>query len=140
MSKITLDWFEYCLFLMIANAESTDYYLTEEEIVEILSKAKKLDSKFTREEVLKKFNIAFERYNYIGETAQQGKMNAAILNEVKNACIYLQEQPWFTTKFAQNILNDLIAVAKVDDLVIKKEKQLINEVALQWKLKKPFKS
>ncbi len=139
------DWLDCSLFLLLASAEVTDHYLTETEISSILERAEGLvatfnfDKKpFTRDEILEKFNMTFERYDAIGETAPQGKMNTFLKKEVFDLTAYMKVQSWFSNDFAQVLLNDLVILADADGETIKNEKQLINKIAAAWNLAQPF--
>ncbi len=145
MNKDNLDWLDCSLFLMLTSAEITDHYLTEEEINTIIEKAQELTRSFPlaeavydREAIIEKFNKAFEWYNYIGETAPQGKMNKLLMKEVFELTAHMKVQPWFSTNFGQTLLNDLVIIADSDGEIIKNEKQLINKVAEDWGLIQPF--
>jgi len=145
MDKEYLDWLDCSLFLMLASAEITDQYLTEEEINTIVEKAQGLKTTFTLSEntyideaVVEKFNKAFERYNHIGENAPQGKMNKLLMKEVFDVTAYMKVQKWFSKDFAQALLNDLVAIADADGETIKNEQQLINTIANEWELVQPF--
>ncbi len=145
MNKDNLDWLDCCLFLMLASAEITDHYLTEEEINAILEKAQGLtnlfplaESVYDREVIIDKFNKASQWYNYIGETAPQGKMNKVLMNEVFELTAHMKIQDWFNTNFATSLVDDLVAIAQSDGAVIRNEQQLINRVAAQWGLAQPF--
>ncbi len=145
MNKDNLDWLDCCLFLMLASAEITDHYLTEEEINAILEKAQGLtnlfplaESVYDREIIIDKFNKASQWYNYIGETAPQGKMNKVLMNEVFELTAHMKIQDWFNTNFAKTLVDDLVAIAQSDGEVIRNEQQLINRVAAEWGLVQPF--
>jgi len=145
MNKEHLDWLDCSLFLMLASAEITDHYLTEEEINTIIEKAQGLTTSFPlaeavydREAIIEKFNKAFEWYNYIGETAPQGQMNKLLMKEVFELTAHMKAQAWFSTNFGQTLLNDLVTIADSDGEIIKNEKQLINKVAEDWGLIQPF--
>lgn len=144
MEKKKLDWLDCSLFVMIAIAESTDKYLTEEEIHSIMSKARGLIAEFHKEDsydegaLMEKFNIAFERYNDIGETAPKGKMNDYLMKEVFELTAHMKRQRWFSNKFAQALVNDLEYIADADGEIIRNEQQLINRVAEDWGLIPPF--
>jgi hypothetical protein len=145
MNKENLDWLDCSLFLMLASAEITDHYLTEEEINTIIEKAQALTTTYPldgtvydREAIIEKFNKAFEWYNYIGETAPQGKMNKLLMKEVFDLTAHMKAQPWFSSPFAQTLLNDLVTIADADGETIKNEQQLINKVADAWNLTQPF--
>ena len=145
MEKVNLDWLASSIFLMIASAEITDHYLTEEEIITIIVKGEGLASKFDFEgvsfnskQVAEKFNSAFEWYNTVGDNAPKGKLNAHILQEVYTIANSLKEKSWFSDEFAQTLLNDLISIAKADDELINNEKKFINSIASQWNLSTPF--
>lgn len=145
MNKDNLDWLDCCLFLMLASAEITDHYLTEEEINAILEKAQGLtnlfplaESVYDREIIIDKFNKASQWYNYIGETAPQGKMNKVLMNEVFELTTHMKIQDWFNTNFAKTLVDDLVAIAQSDGEVIRNEQQLINRVAAEWGLVQPF--
>ncbi len=145
MNKDNLDWLDCSLFLMLASAEITDHYLTEEEINTIIEKAQGLSNLFPtieavydRETIIEKFNKAFEWYNFIGETAPQGKMNAVLMKEVFKLTAFMKQQAWFSVEFSQGLLNDLVTIADADGEIIKNEKQLINKVAQDWNLEPPF--
>ena len=145
MDKDNLDWLDCSLFLMLASAEITDHYLTEEEINTIIEKAQGLTNLFPnmeaiydRETVIEKFNKSFEWYNYIGETAPQGKMNKLLMKEVFELTAHMKTQDWFSTSFAQGLLNDLVIIADADGEIIKNEQKLINKVAEDWNLIQPF--
>ncbi len=144
MNKDNLDWLDCCLFLMLASAEITDHYLTEEEINAILEKAQGLtnlfplaESVYDREIIIDKFNKASQWYNYIGETAPQGKMNKVLMNEVFELTAHMKIQDWFNTNFAKTLVDDLVAIAQSDGEVIRNEQQLINRVAAEWGLVQP---
>jgi len=145
MNKDNLDWLDCSLFLMLASAEITDHYLTEEEINTIIEKAGGLAAQFSaieavydRKAIIEKFNKAFEWYNYIGETAPQGKMNQLLMKEVFELTAHMKGQSWFSKGFAQALLNDLVTIADADGEIIKNEQQLINKVAEDWELIQPF--
>lgn len=140
------DWLDCSLFLMIANSESTDHYLTEEEITAILERAAVLtktfsadrDVFFTQEDVNQKFNKVFDYYNTIGEEAPDGKMDAYIMNEVYKTAKYLKGQASYTEKFAKHLLADLVIIANADDEFIKKEKNIIKAIAKILEIKNPL--
>ena len=143
MNLEEFDWLDCSLFLMLASAEITDHYLTEEEINTILEKARGLTKMFpstnyTRKAILEKFNKTFEWYNYIGETAPQGKMNKLLMKEVFKLTAHMKAQSWFSVNFAQTLLDNLVTIAKADGEIIKNEQQLINKVAEEWQLVQPF--
>jgi len=145
MNKENLDWLDCSLFLMLTCAEITDHYLTEEEINTIIEKAQGLTASFpstsnnyNRDTIIEKFNKTFEWYNYIGDTAPQGKMNTLLMKEVFELTTYMKVQPWFDKSFAQALLNDLVAIADADGETIKNEQQLINTIAKDWGLTLPF--
>ncbi len=145
MNKDNLDWLDCSLFLMLASAEITDHYLTEEEINAILEKAQGLtnlfplaESVYDRELIIDKFNKASQWYNYIGETAPQGKMNKVLMHEVFELTAHMKAQDWFSENFAKTLLDDLVVIAQSDGEVIRNEQQLINRVADNWNLVQPF--
>ena len=143
MNLKEFDWLDCSLFLMLASAEITDHYLTEEEINTILEKAQGLTEMFpttnySRETILEKFNKTFEWYNYIGETAPQGEMNKLLMKEVFELTAHMKAQSWFSVNFAQTLLDDLVTIANADGEIIKNERQLINKVAEEWQLVQPF--
>lgn len=143
MNLEEFDWLDCSLFLMLASAEITDHYLTEEEINTILEKARGLTEMFpttnyTRKTILEKFNKTFEWYNYIGETAPLGKMNKLLMKEVFVLTAHMKAQSWFSVNFAQTLLDNLVTIAKADGEIIKNEQQLINKVAEEWLLVQPF--
>jgi len=146
MNKQNLDWLDCSLFLMLASAEITDHYLTEEEINTIIEKAQGLTTSFSltedsynRDAIIEKFNKTFEWYNYIGDTAPQGRMNELLMKEVFELTAHMKVQSWFSTRFAQSLLNDLVVIADADGETIKNEQKLINTIAEYWKLELPFK-
>jgi len=137
MDEKKFDWLDCSLFLMIANSESTDHYLTEEEITEILERAAVLaktfaaesDIFFTKEDVTQKFNMVFDYYNTFGEEAPDGKLDAHIMNQMNKIAKYLKQQVSFNEKFAKHLLADLVIIANVDDEFMKEEKNAINAIA-----------
>ena len=140
-----LDGLDCSLFLLLASAEVTDHYLTETEINSILEKAERLaidfelsEQEITHEYVREKFNTAFERYDYIGESAPKGKMNKHIMATVFEVAHHMKTQAWFTADFAKSLLNDLVELAAADGETIKNEQQLINHIAVDWNLSQPF--
>lgn len=146
MEEKKFDWLDCSLFLMIANSESTDHYLTEEEITAILERAAVLAKTFaadsgvffTHENVSQKFNIVFDYYNTIGEEAPEGKMDAYIMNEVFKITNYLKQQVSYNKKFAKHLLADLVIIANADDEFIKKEKNTIKAIARILEIKNPL--
>ncbi len=143
MKKESLDWLEASLFLMLANAEITDYHLSEDEIDTIKTKIGQLvvkvpETSFSVEELAQKFDKTCEWYNTLGELAPQGEMDSVILEEIKKCANFLKKQTWFTLDFAQYLIDDLIDVAEADGEVIKDEQHIINKIAVQWNLNKPF--
>lgn len=138
-----LDWLDCSLFLMLASAEITDNYLTEEEINSILEKAQGLTLMFpsyhySRDIIIEKFNKAFEWYNWIGDSAPKNKMNDHLMKKIFELTSYMKIQLWFNNEFSQNLLNDLVAIAHADGEIIKNEQRLINRIAEDWNLTKPF--
>ena len=146
MEEKKFDWLDCSLFLMIANSESTDHYLTEEEIIAILERAAVLtkifaaDSGafFTQEDVSQKFNMVFDYYNTIGEEAPEGKMDVYIMSEVYKIANYLKQQISYNEKFAKHLLADLVIIANADDEFIKKEKITIKAIAKILEIKNPL--
>ena len=146
MDKKKFDWLDCSLFLMIANSESTDHYLTEEEITSILERAAMLANTFatesgvffTQEDVSQKFNMVFDYYNTIGEEAPDGKMDAYIMNEVYRITNYLKQQVTYNEKFAKQLIADLVIIANADDEFVKKEKKIIKAIAKILEIKNPL--
>jgi len=146
MEEKKFDWLDCSLFLMIANSESTDYYLTEEEITAILERAGELAKTFaaesgvffTQEDVSQKFNMVFDYYNTIGEEAPDGKMDAYIMNEVYKIASYLKQQESYNEKFAKHLLADLIIIANADDEFVKEEKNIIKTIAEILEIENPL--
>lgn len=145
MNKEHLDLLDCSLFLMLASAEITDHYLTEEEINTIVDSAQGLtivfpfdENSYKRDAIIEKFNNAFNWYNQIGEAAPQGEMNKLLMKEVFDLTTHMKIQKGFGKDFAQALLNDLVTIADADGEIIKNEQQLINIIAEEWELTKPF--
>lgn len=145
MGETTTDWVDCSLFLMIASAEVTDYYLDEQEIAVIIEKAEMLVSTFARnkmrypnEEIERKFKKTFDRYIEIGDAAPQGQMDQKIMDENERCARFLKDQEWFNPTFAQSLIVDLVAIAEADGEVIKNEENSINKIAQSWSIKVPY--
>jgi hypothetical protein len=146
MEEKKFDWLDCSLFLMIANSESTDHYLTEEEITAILERTAVLAKTFTVEsgvfftqkDVSQKFNKIFEYYNTIGEEAPEGKMDAYIINEVYRITNYLKQQVSYNEKFAKHLVADLVIIANADDEFVTEEKNMIKAIAEILKIEHPL--
>jgi hypothetical protein len=146
MDEKKFDWLDCSLFLMIANSESTDHYLTEEEITAILDRAAVLAKTFaaesgvffTQDDVSQKFNMVFDYYNNIGEEAPDGKMDTYIMNEVYKTANYLKQQVSYSEKFAKQLIADLVIIANADDEFVKKEKKIIKAIAKILEVENPL--
>ena len=145
MNLEEFDWLDYSLFLLLASAEVTDHYLTETEINTILEKAEGLVSKFKFEEtpfvkndILVKFYKCFDWYDAIGESAPENNMSFHIMQQVFKVVQAMKIQRWFSADFGKALLNDLVTLADADGETIKNEQQLINRIADEWDLEKPF--
>ena len=145
MVKETYDWVDGCIFLMIACAELTDGYLEEQEIEVIIQKTafyvSKLageDQTYTQQDVEQKFHKAFLWYTNIGEEAPQDNMDAELIKQVKQVAKSLKKEKWFNTYVAQQIIADLIEIARADGEVIKNEQNCITMISRIWGLSNPF--
>ena len=133
------------LFLMIGNAEITDYKLSDAELKVIMEKADTLLSfslgegvMYTSEDVQKKVQNAYGWYMRIQENVPEEQLDQTIMDEIQRVAKALKDEDWFNPTFAENVIQDMVDIAKADGEVIENEKGSLNALASFWGVKKPF--
>lgn len=141
----SIEWIDVTLFLMIGNAEITDYKLSDAELKVIMEKADTLLSfsvgeggMYTSEDVQRKVQNAYSWYMRIQENVPEEELDQTIMNQIQRAAKMLKDEEWFNTTFAENVINDMVDIAKADGEIIPNEKGSLNALADFWGVEKPF--
>ena len=140
-----IEWIDATLFLMIGNAEITDYKLSDAELKVIMEKADTLLSfsvgegvMYTSEDVQRKVQNAYNWYMRIQENVPEEQLDQTIMDEIQRVAKALKDEDWFNPTFAENVIQDMVDIAKADGEVIENEKGSLNALASFWGVEKPF--
>lgn len=141
----SIEWIDATLFLMIGNAEITDYKLSDAELKIIMEKADTLLSfsvgegvMYTSQDVQRKVQNAYNWYMRIQENVPEDQLDQTIMNEIQRVAKSLKDEEWFNPTFAENVIQDMVDIAKADGEVIPNEKGSLNSLAGFWGVKNPF--
>lgn len=137
------DWLDITNFLLIANAEITDYNISEGEMNKIAEISERMFSvwcgegvQFTTVDVKRKLQLAFSWYEKV-QNVPEGQIDQAVMSHVKKLATWLKQQDWFNEEFANSVISWMVELAEVDG-VNENEKGSTNSLAEFWGVKKPF--
>jgi len=143
--NLSIEWIDAVLFLMIGNAEVTDYKLSDAELKVIMEKADKLLAfslgegvMYTSDDVNRKVQNAYNWYMRIQENVPEDQLDQTIMAEFQRVAKALKDEDWFNPTFAENIIQEMVDIAKADGEVIQNEKGSLNSLADFWGVKQPF--
>jgi len=138
------DWIDVTNYILIANAELTDYNLSNGEIGKLIEACDEMFGSwcgegvpYTEYDVKKKLQKAVDWYKITQDSATEDQMDSKLLAQVRDNMRWLREQDWFNPMFAKTIIRYLIRTAEVDS-VNENEKESINFVAEYFGLEKPM--
>lgn len=138
------DWLDVTNFLLIANAEITDYNVSEGEMKKIAEISERMFSvwcgegvQYTDSEVKRKLQLAFTWYENVQGKVPEEQIDQAVMAQVKKLATWLKQQDWFNQEFANSVVGWMVELAEVDG-VNDNEKGSINSLAEFWGVQKPF--
>jgi|SRR6056297_35778 len=140
------DWVDLINYILIANAELTDYNLSNNEIEKIVEACDDMFAvwcgegvPYTEIDVKKKLQKAINWYERTQDSVPEDEMDDAVLKQVRSNMKWLKEDlEWFNPLLARKIVSHLIDVAKADS-INENEKGSINYIAEYFEVEKPFK-
>ena len=137
------DWVDVTNFLFIAQAELTDYNLSENEIKKITEISEILFSSwigegvpYTDYDVKKKLKRAFDWYQSIQDNSDKAEIDKNLMNQVLQNANWLKSQEWFNVTFANSILNWLLEISNSDG-INDNEIGSIRSLSLLWDVQSP---